>query len=187
MNQLLEKITDRHLLLALTGIVLLLVVTCFMYLVLPKVKGSNQQQKLLTSLERVEVSDEGLSRQLQDVQQRVRELERELHGDMVNLPAKEMEAYIIGRLQTISWRNQIQLLAVEPKVGAEFEPFQEILFKVQLHGDYHDLYQWLDDAGRELGFVVVKEYAMQPVQTDEAVPNLSATLTMASYRAVDSG
>ena len=179
--------TDRHLFLALTGTVILLVSACFVYLVVPKIKGNAQQEKLLASLQHVEVNDRGLSRQLQELRQRVSDLERDLHGDMVNLPAKEMEAYIIGRLQTISWRNKIQLLAVEPKVGAEFEPFQEILFRVQLHGDYHDLYQWLDDAGRELGFVVVKEYAMQPLQADESVPDLSATLTMASYRAVNSG
>ncbi len=187
MNELLNKLSDRHLLLALNGAVVLLAVACFMYLVLPMVKANGQQQKLLGSLQHVEVSGQGLATQLTEVRQRVSDLERELHGDMINLPAKEMEAYIIGRLQTISWRNEIQLVAVEPLSGGNFDPFQEILFKIELTGDYHDLYQWLTDAGRELGFVVVKEYAMQPLQTDENIPNLSATLTMASYRAVDNG
>ena len=187
MNDLLNKLSDRHLLLALNGIVLLVAVACFMYLVLPKVKANGQQQKLLGSLQQVEVSDQGLSVQLDQVRQRVSELEQELHGDMVNLPPKEMEAYIIGRLQTISWRNDIQLVAVEPIDGGNFDPFQEILFKIELSGDYHDLYQWLTDTGRELGFVVVKEYAMQPLPSNDKVPSLSATLTMASYRAVDNG
>ena len=112
-------------------------------------------------------------------------LRRRLHGDMANLPPKEIEAYIIGRLQAISWRNRVELVGVEPNSGEMIESFREMLFTVRLAGDYFDLYNWLRDLGKELGFVVIKRYQMSPVDRNEEVPRLSAELTIASYRTVE--
>ena len=113
------------------------------------------------------------------------ELRYRLYGDMANLPVKQVEAYIIGRLQKISWNNGVELVSVEPSTGDRVQIFQEMLFNVQLVGGYDDLYAWLWEARNDLGYVVVKEYALTRSNRDDAEPLLLADLSLASYRAVE--
>ena len=63
--------------------------------------------------------------------------------------------------------------------------FQEMLFKVQLVGQYRDLYRWLWDAREDLGYVVVKEYALRRQDSADDQPQLLADLSLASYRATE--
>jgi len=113
-------------------------------------------------------------------------LERDLHGDMANLPPKQMEAYIIGRLQGISWRNDVQFIGVQPADGGLSEQFSELLFNVELQGQYFDVFAWLESVREELGFVVIKQFEMTPVnQSGAEAPELQVNLTMASYRRVE--
>ena len=104
---------------------------------------------------------------------------------MANLPVKQVEAYIIGRLQRISWNNDVELVSVEPSTGDRVQIFQEILFNVQLVGEYEDLYAWLWEARSDLGYVVVKEYGLTRHNSDDREPLLAADLSLASYRAVE--
>ena len=41
-------------------------------------------------------------------------LDAAINGDMSDLPDRELEAYIIGRLQRISWSNEVRLAAIRP-------------------------------------------------------------------------
>ena len=109
-------------------------------------------------------------------------LKYRLHGDMANLPVREVEAYIVGRLQRISWNNDVELVSVEPAAGERVQVFQEILFNVQLVGEYEVLYHWLWEARNELGFVVVKEYGLVRRDQVDDNPRLLADLSLASYR-----
>ena len=120
------------------------------------------------------------------MREEVRTLEQRLHGDLAGLPVKEVEAYVVGRLQAISWRNRVDLVGVEPGDGEDIETFREVLFRVRLNGDYFDLYSWLRDLGRELGFIVIKQYEMSPINQNEQNPRLEAVLTIAAYRTMSS-
>jgi hypothetical protein len=105
---------------------------------------------------------------------------------MANLPMKQMEAFIIGRLQSISWRNDVQLVGVEPADGGLAGEFSELLFDVELHGRYLDMFAWLESTKEELGFVVIKQFEMTPIsQAGAEEPELRVNLTMASYRRVE--
>jgi hypothetical protein len=123
-----------------------------------------------------------LAQLLDERNRKIEEVKFLLHGDMANLPIKQVEAYIIGRLQKISWRNRVELASVEPATGERVQIFREVLFNVKLVGEYNDLYRWLWDARSELGFVVVKEYALSRRDSIDEDPRLSATLSLASYR-----
>jgi hypothetical protein len=100
------------------------------------------------------------------------------------LPDKQLEAFVIGRLQGISWRNHVELRGVKPGKGEVVRIFREVLFDVEVSGDYFDLFAWLQELRRELGFVVVKQFAIRPLERDKENPRLSVKLSIVSYRRV---
>ncbi len=123
-----------------------------------------------------------LDQQLIARQATIDELKFRLHGDMANLPLKQVESYVIGKLQKISWRNDVDLVSVRPATGERVQIFDEVLFNIELIGEYDDIYRWLWDAKNELGFVVVKEYAMRRRDNVDDNPRLLTTVSLASYR-----
>ena len=172
------------LILLLIGAVLLAPITT--YVIWPKWKAYRTVSQSRDTLVLATAENGELDAQLESLRLDVGGLEKRLHGDMANLPPKEVEAYIIGRLQAISWRNRVELIGVEPREGERIERFREVLFNVRLAGDYFDLYSWLRDLGSELGFVVIKQYQMAPLDRSEPNPRLSADLTIAAYRTGES-
>ena len=155
----------------------------FTFLVLPKIKIYRDVAKTEVNLSTVVDNGDQLDGQLRQFQSDIDLLLRRLHGDMASLPEKEIEAHVVGKLQQISWQNDIQLVGIEPSAGATIESFHEILFRVSLAGDYLDMYRWLREVGNELGFVLIKQYEMRAIDSLEKDPRLSVILTMATYRA----
>jgi Tfp pilus assembly protein PilO len=184
MSAVLTRLGRREFFLILSMAVLAVTALMFTFLVLPPLKTYLQVSKSEASLANVAIGGEGLTSQINQFRQDIELLERRLHGDMASLPEKEIEAHIVGKLQQISWQNNIQLVGVEPAAGDTVEAFHEILFKVTLAGDYLDLYQWLREVGDELGFVLIKQYEMQTLDDATRNPLLSVQLTMSTYRAL---
>lgn len=185
MQELLQKISLRELRLALLGIGAILTAAIAAGSLLPKVKAANAAHRQVTVLEEAAQDGAELEQHLQEQHVRIQELQYLLHGDMANLPVRQIEAYIIGRLQRVSWNNDVELVSVEPSTGERVQIFQEMLFNVQLVGHYDDLYHWLWEARNDLGYVVVKEYGLTRKDNDDEEPLLVADLSLASYRAVE--
>ncbi|MDH3338946.1 MAG: type 4a pilus biogenesis protein PilO [Gammaproteobacteria bacterium] len=184
MQELLRKIDLRQLRLALLGIGAILTTAMLTGVLLPKVKAAHTANREVSVLEEASQDGDELERHLQEQQANIQELRFRLHGDMANLPVRQVEAYIIGRLQRVSWNNNVELVSVEPATGERVQIFQEILFNVQLVGQYRDLYRWLWDARNDLGYLVVKEYGLRRRDNDDDEPLLTADLSLASYRAI---
>ena len=182
MFELLARYGKRELALILTLVGALLIAPVSTYVVWPEFKKFRAVSASRDTLVSTAANEGELNAELDGLRVDVQTLERRLHGDMANLPPKEVEAYIIGRLQAISWRNRVELVGVEPGNGDVIETFREMLFTVRLAGDYFDLYNWLRDLGEELGFVVIKRYQVSPIDRSEAAPRLAAELTIATYR-----
>ena len=185
MQELLNKISERELKLLMLGVgatILALLVTT---LVVPNVKSMQTARKEIQLLEATSRDGRKLEQQLEQQHESIAELRYQLDGDMANLPVRQVEAYIIGRLQRVSWDNDIELLSVEPATGERIKIFQELLFNVQLAGRYEDLYRWLLEMREDLGYVVVKEYRLTRAGADDEDPRLMASLSLASYRAVE--
>ena len=111
----LQSLEPRQMQLAGAGVVALLLAVLLMYLVLPQWRA---YQTMGTSLQLLrQGADEGatLELQLETLRTEVASLESTLNGDASNLPAKKMEGFVIGRLQTISWRNDVILVSVEAR------------------------------------------------------------------------
>lgn len=184
MFELLRRYGPRELAMIMTLVGCIIAAPLATYLIWP---GVTELRTLTATKRGLEASTSALpqlSAQLTALRDSVSALQQELHGDAANLPQKEVEAFVIGRLQAVSWRNQVDLVGVAPDAGDEIETFQETLFRVSLAGDYFDLYNWLDDLGKDLGFVVIKNYQMSPIDRSEETPRLAAELTIASYRPI---
>lgn len=179
----LHRFDRKELLLILVLIVFTVSALLFTFLMLPKIKTYRSVAKAEKTLSLVVENEAPLDAQLAQFQGEIEQLQHRLHGDMASLPEKEIESYVIGQLQRMSWKNNVQLVGIEPSVGRTIESFHEILFEVRLAGNYFDMYQWLQEVSGELGFVLIKQFEMKPMDNMTQNPRLSVTLTMATYRA----
>ena len=186
MTDILNQLNRRTLTMIGSGLLALLVFVLLVYVVQPRVNDFLAARNSFKLLSETTGTGVGLDAQLAGLRADVEVLERELHGDMANLPVKQMEAFIIGRLQGISWRNDVQLIGVVPADGGLAGEFSELLFDVELHGRYLDMFAWLESVKGELGFVVIKQFEMMPMgQAGAEELELRVNLTMASYRRVE--
>ena len=181
----LSRFSRRDLLLILALLVFAVTSLAFTFLVLPKMKTYLAITKAEGTLSMIVDNGDLLDNQISGLSSEIEVLERRLHGDMASLPVKQIEAHVVGKLQQISWENEIQLVGIEPSAGATIETFHEILFRVTLAGDYMNMYDWLREVSDDLGFVLVKQYEMQPMDNRDQNPRLSVQLTMATYRAMN--
>ena len=185
MQDFLKRISLRELRLLLLGLGAIVTVAAIVGLVAPNAKALRAANNEVHVLEVAAQDGAELERHLQDQHEKIDELRYLLYGDMASLPAQQVEAYIIGRLQQVSWNNSVELVSVEPALGDRVKMFQEMLFNVQLVGQYDDLYRWLWDAREDLGYVVVKEYSLRRQDGVDEEPQLFAELSLASYRATE--
>lgn len=185
MAAVLSRFGKRDLLVILALAILAIMALAFTFLVMPGIKTYLAVTKTETALNMVVDNGELLEQQINGINNEIESLERRLHGDMASLPIKEIESHVVGKLQQISWQNDIQLVGIEPAAGETIETFHEILFRVSLAGDYLNMYQWLREVSADLGFVLVKQYEMQPADNRALNPRLSVELTMATYRAMN--
>ena len=184
MHKLLMETEPRVLVLLLVSSALLVIAALGSYVIWPELRDFRKSMGTLSVLREVTSRGNDLENQMALLKTSVDRLNRELHGDMVNTPEKEMESFIIGRLQTISWRNNVELLRVTPGHGNTVRVFQEVLFEVSISGGYFDIFNWLQALDDELGFVVVKRFALQPASGSEKGEKLKANFTIVSYREV---
>ncbi|MDJ0739702.1 MAG: type 4a pilus biogenesis protein PilO [Gammaproteobacteria bacterium] len=181
----LEK-TDTRTLAA--GVIVIVVLVCavqVLYLLWPQWQRYRQVDESREILARISAGGAGLATQLQAIEGEVAGLAKRLHGDMAELPAKQMESYIIGRLQRVSWNTDVDLISIKPGVGQQVQMFQEGLFDVELRAGYHDFVTWLQRINDELGFIVVKKYHIAPFDRQLTDAVLNIRLTMVAYRMVN--
>ena len=186
MQDFFENAQPRVVAMMLTGIVLLVAVVEVTYLLWPQMKTYRELSSSHALLQQAATSSESLEAQLAKIDAEVQDLSRQLHGDMARLPAKQMESFVIGRLQKVSWATDVELLSVLPGSGRQVQNFRESLFEVKLHARYHDFFEWLQTVNDELGYIVVKKFEIRPDDRDTLDnPKLSLALTLVSYRMVN--
>jgi hypothetical protein len=168
------------------GVLAVLGAVLTMHAVRPQLKAYRAAVVAQSTLMATHAGRPPLEQVLAQENEAITTLNRNLHGEMADVPARELEAVVVGRLQNVSWRHQVELVSVRPGHGEQVDMFEELLFDVELNGGYGDLYAWLQDLRGELGFVVIKNFAVQRVGEDNATRQLRATLTLAAYRTVAS-
>lgn len=164
------------------GVVGIVLAALCVYVILPQVKSFRTKSASRSALIGIANGGSELAQEIEQRMNTIAELSKLLHGDSANLPLRQMESFVIGRLQKISWDHNIELLSVRPGEGQQVEEFREINFRVELEGGYENLYGWLRAIQQELGFVVIKEFGLGRIDQASRNPPLRATLTIASYR-----
>jgi Tfp pilus assembly protein PilO len=115
----------------------------------------------------------------------ISELQLQLHGEAGNMPVNEMESYLVGRLQKLAWDAGIELVGVRPGAAKRIMEFEEISFEVDVAGDYKNLYEWLDNIGNALGFMLVTNYEISLSSRKSSDTGLNMHVTIVFYRAAD--
>lgn len=149
---------------------------------IPAYKQYSQLSHTQGMMEQVVNNETGVEGERSRIQAEISRLKTQVEGDLASLPAQQMEAHIVERLQSISWRNEVELGSLKPVQGAKNEQYNEMLFQVELAGSYFHLVDWLRDLAHELGFVVVKEHQLQLQASTRIKPVVSAKLSLAAYR-----
>jgi Tfp pilus assembly protein PilO len=182
MSVTLQRFSVSELRLMALGLGAILTVVAFSGLLLPDLKLLHTTRQSVSTLRQATQDASLLEQQITRQHAALEALRFRLHGDMEDLPPRQVESYIIGRLQKVSWNNDVELVSVQPRDGDRVHIFQEMLFSVQLVGHYNAIYGWLWDVRNELGFVVIKELSLSRRNNDDGQPLLTAALTMAAYR-----
>jgi Tfp pilus assembly protein PilO len=183
MQDFFENAQPRVVAMMLVGVVLLIAMVEVTYLLWPQVKSYKNLYSSHQMLERAVAGNESLSSQLLNIESEIQDLAYQLHGDMAQLPVKQMESFVIGRLQKLSWAADVELVSVQPGSGKQVQNFRERLFEVKLIARYHDFFEWLQIVNHELGYIVVKKFEIRSDDRDEFEnPKLSLLLTLVSYR-----
>ncbi len=136
-----EKLDMREFRLVLLGLGLLITTLIVSAALLPGAKTYRSAAKAVAVLEDARENSADLEQQLQERHANIEELKFRLHGDMANLPLKQVESYVIGRLQKISWRNDVELISVKPAAGQQVEIISEGFVKIELVGEYDNTYR----------------------------------------------
>ncbi len=178
----LARFDERTVRMALAGVLVLVLAAAVTYLVVPEGRALRDAWQAREALRNTIGNRTRMDAEIAALGGHIEDLQKRLHGDMASRPVRQMESYIIGRLQAISWRHKVELRGVTPGQGRQVRMFREIMFDVQLAGGYFALVDWLRDLSRELGFVVVKEYELVPATRDTRDPPLLLKLKMVSYR-----
>lgn len=183
MQDFIENAQPRVVAVMLIAIVLLIALIEGTYLLWPQIKSYQELYSSRQMLQQAVSNNDSLSSQLQSIDSEVKDLSHQLHGDMAQLPVKQMESFVIGRLQKVSWHTDVELVSVKPGSGRQVQNFRERLFEVKLNAGYHDFFEWLQIVNQELGYIVVKKFEINPNDRDAIEnPKLNLVLTLVSYR-----
>ena len=181
-ESMLDRLTGPQKRLALIGGGGAVLAGALLFVLQPQYAAFRQAVESRTVLREATTREGDIGAKLTELEGEVTALRRQLHGDMGNLPAKQLEAFVVGRLQTISWRTEMELVGIEPLAGEEAEAYRETLFRIDLVGRYFDLVAWLENLNAELGFVVIKSFELSRIDDADDDPRLRSSITIASYR-----
>jgi Tfp pilus assembly protein PilO len=182
MREQLAQFDRRNLKIISVLLFILIAAALHLYLFWPQFNEYQRLNKSHTLLQSVLTNNSNLQLDLDNRSDQIKELKKRLHGDMANLPQKQFESYIVGQLQHIAWKNSVELTGVKPRKGELVDQFREIIFDIEMRGDYYHIFDLLTGVADTLGFVVVKRCTMKPDSIVKDDQPLLVTVTIASYR-----
>lgn len=106
-------------------------------------------------------------------------LRKQLYGGPSDLPPEKVESYIVDRLDSISARHAVELVSVKPGEAHRVLMFDELLYEVEVKGEFFALAAWLWELEDELRPLVVNGFDLRPLAQG---PWVGMKLRLASYR-----
>lgn len=181
-QDLLSRIDNRSLMLLIIGSCVLIFTALTTYTVVPEVKRYFLARETLQLLNAAPPENRQLHTQVSQQRKEVTALEKQIRGDMAHQPSKQLESYIIESLQIISSQNHMQLSSLAPRKGQKIDIFREMIFDVELTGNYMNFYHWLSELNGKLGFIVISKFNIRPAAPGKQDSFLNIKLTITAYR-----
>ena len=97
----LDRFDKRQIRLMSLAVILIIAAVLVSYVILPKLRIYRSSVVTRDALVTTTNNADLIAAQLKMMQKEVNQLHRELHGDMDQMPAKQVESYVIGQLQDI--------------------------------------------------------------------------------------
>ena len=181
MLQRVERIEPRALVLLAGGLLAVLLLTAWFWLIKPPL-----QEYRTLSVEREQSASDVASREssvdsneIDRLAQRIEEFEQVLQAGRDGESANEMMATIIGTLDRLAGDHAVVLNGVKPGPSSDVLSFEEQPFDVEASGRYFDLIAWLSDAERELRPMLLKQFHFRAADDKGG---LAVSLKVVSYR-----
>ena len=165
-------------------VALLAAAVMFSYSIRPGYTSMQQNREALELLKNRMDDQQALQGMIDDRRSDIANIRHAISGESGELHLNEMESYLIGRLQSLSWDSDIQLISVRPGASKRVIDFDEVSFEVSVIGKYFDIYDWLNRLDSNLGFVKVTRYRIQPLTQGAGREDnrLNMELTLVFYR-----
>jgi Tfp pilus assembly protein PilO len=181
----LSEVEPRSLAMILMLVSFVFATAIALYMVKPQYQHFSESSNSFAMLNG-QIDDQAqLQRAIDTERNKIREMQLKLHGEAGDMPVNEMEAYLVGRLQGLAWAAGIELAGVRPGQAKRIMEFEEVSFKVDVTGEYRDLYDWLNKIGDKLGFMLVSNYEISLAGKISNATPLKMNVTIVFYRAVD--
>lgn len=177
-----KQVKPQMLAILLGSLIFLTLLSGYLYVLKQPLKDFNQAWNTQELLETELQTGIPLASQIDIFQQQITELNQQLHGSKQRLPLNQMIVSVISQLDTIAAAHHVKLISVEPGDVEKIFIFQELPFNVVVIGKYANLFDWLDQIGRDLGPIVIKKFELTP-EPDSAMRRF--TLTLVSYQFVE--
>jgi Tfp pilus assembly protein PilO len=174
-----EQVKPQMLATLLVSLIILTLLTGYLYVLKKPLKDFNQAWNAQELLENELQTGVPLASQIDLFQQQITQLTQQLHGSNQKLPLNQMIVSVISQMDTIAAAHHVKLISVEPGDVEKIYIFQELPFNVVVVGKYVNLFDWLDQVGRDLGPIVIKNFELTP-EPDSAMRRF--TLTLVSYQ-----
>jgi len=179
------EVEPRSLGMILIATGLLIAVAVSLYMIKPQYLSFDDKSASFEMLQS-QIDDQAQLQQVIDEERKkIRSLQLQLHGEAGELPVNEIESYLVGRLQGLAWDAGIELSGVRPGQAKRIMEFEEISFKVEVTGEYRNLYQWLNKIGDTLGFMLVSNYEISTMSRRGDQTDLKMQVTIVFYRVAD--
>lgn len=165
-NYIQENVEPRILIFLMVSIIALTLTGSFLYLFKKPFKSYQQNHRMLELLEEEKTRGIPIDVEITKVSQTISDLSRELNGSGPKLPVNQMIAYVIGKLDLIASRHEVQLVSVKPDKSTKVFMFDEIPFHIEITGSYFSLFDWLHEVENELGPMIVKQFDIETLQKE---------------------
>lgn len=177
-----EQVQPRMLIILLVSIILMALISSYLYVIKKPFQSLRQFQQTLALLKNEVQTGIPMQNQIEIQQQVVKQLNHKLHGTGPKLPVNKMVAYVIGELDKIARYHQVNLSSVKPQNPEILFTFKELPFQVEIIGDYFSLFAWLKDVENNLGPIVIKKFDISPAGQDK---ERRMVLTIVAYQFED--
>lgn len=144
--------------------------------------GALEEGQPAASLESLQAEFTSNGVALADAKRELGELRSQLFGGPADLPPEKAESYIVERLDRTAEHHAIELLGVRPGESKQVLMFDELLYEVEVEGEFFALVAWLREIEQELRPLVINEFGMKPRGQGVRV---GMKLRLASYRPRD--